>query len=151
MIGHSKPRLRFAAILWVLLFLFILRVLGQLLVSIGWGTFLPPMDEWYSGVVPYPRLLVSQIIIIILFSKVCLDLTKGRGFFSIPNQKLGSGLLFFGTVYLLVMIIRYALRMSLYPTERWVGGCIPIFFHWILAAFILLVGSYHRFQKDLEK
>lgn len=41
------------------------------------------------------------------------------------------------------MILRYVIRMSLYPDERWMGGSIPIFFHWILASFLLLVGQYH--------
>ena len=35
------------------------------------------------------------------------------------------------------------IQMTLYPHERWVGGSIPIFFHWILATFLLIVGSYH--------
>jgi hypothetical protein len=37
-------------------------------------------------------------------------------------------LLAIGSVYLAVMAIRYAIRMSLYPRERWSGGSIPIFF-----------------------
>jgi hypothetical protein len=41
------------------------------------------------------------------------------------------------------MVIRYVIRMSLYPDQRWTGGSIPIFFHWVLASFILLVGRYH--------
>ncbi|MCH7876029.1 MAG: hypothetical protein IH965_12105 [Gemmatimonadetes bacterium] len=40
------------------------------------------------------------------------------------------------------MVIRYVIRMSLYLEERWTGGSIPIFFHWILASFMLLVGQY---------
>ena len=42
------------------------------------------------------------------------------------------------------MVIRYVIRMALYPPERWIGGSIPIVFHWVLAAFILVVGRYHR-------
>ena len=48
-----------------------------------------------------------------------------------------------GSVYLAVMVLRYAIRMSLYPSERWTGGSIPIVFHWVLAAFILVLGAYH--------
>jgi hypothetical protein len=36
------------------------------------------------------------------------------------------------------------IRMNLYPDQRWIGGCIPIFFHWVLASFILISGKYHR-------
>src|SRR6185437_16031047 len=49
----------------------------------------------------------------------------------------------FGWLYLGVMIIRYVIRMRLYPRERWTGGSIPIFFHWVLASFLLVLGHYH--------
>ena len=65
------------------------------------------------------------------------------GFFIAPRRRLGTGLLIFGSLYLVVMILRYVIRMSLYPHERWTGGCIPIFFHWVLSSFILVLGSYH--------
>ena len=134
---------RYALALWGLLALFILRVGGQLLVAVGFGDFLPPWEEWFSGLVPYSQLLVSQILIIILFAKVCIDFTRGRGFFVGPRSGLGVGLLAFASVYLAVMLIRYAIRMTLYPPERWTGGSIPIFFHWVLASFLLVVGTYH--------
>ena len=44
------------------------------------------------------------------------------------------------------MVLRYAVRMALYPAERWTGGSIPIFFHWILASFLLVLGRYHWLQ-----
>ncbi len=143
--GNESAR-RLAPFLWGLLFLFILRVLGQLLVGVGWGAFLPSMEEWFSGVIPYPRLLAFQIAIIVLYSKVCLDFTRGHGFFVIPRRKLGIGLLSFGFVYLIVMVVRYVIRMSLYPHERWIGGSIPIFLHWVLASFLLIIGAYHWSQ-----
>ncbi len=134
---------RYAAWLWLLLGLFCLRVGGQLLVALVPVSFLPPMEEWYSGLLPYGPLLVAQILIILLYGKVCLDFTRGRGYFVIPQRRLGIGLLVFGSLYLAAMILRYVIRMSLYPDERWTGGSIPIFFHWILASFLLLVGQYH--------
>ncbi len=137
------PAQRLAPFLWGLLFLFVLRVLGQLLVAVGWGLFLPPMEEWFSGVIPYPRLLAFQIVIVLLYSKVCFEFTRGHGFFVTPRRGLGVGLLSFGSVYLAVMLIRYVIRMSVYPHERWTGGSIPIFLHWVLASFLLIVGAYH--------
>ena len=44
---------------------------------------------------------------------------------------------------LAVMIIRYVVRMGLYPHERWTGGSIPIFFHWVLSLYVLVVGYHH--------
>jgi hypothetical protein len=106
-------------------------------------SFLLPMEEWYSGLIPYRWLLPSQFLIILLYSKVCLDFTRGQGFFATPHRALGVGLLWFGSIYFAAMVVRYVVRMSLYPDERWLGGSIPIFFHWVLASFILLVGRYH--------
>jgi hypothetical protein len=41
------------------------------------------------------------------------------------------------------MVIRYVVRMVLFPEERWFGGCIPIVFHWVLAAFLIVFALYH--------
>ncbi|MGH9317270.1 MAG: hypothetical protein ACRD1P_09195 [Thermoanaerobaculia bacterium] len=140
----KRPPLRLAVSLWILLLLFVLRVVGHFLVFLGWGFFLPPLREWSSGLLPYSVLLPAQILIILLCSKICIDFTRGRGFFVIRRRRLGSGLVLFGSVYLAAMLVRYILRMSLYPAERWTGGSIPIFLHWVLATFLLLVGGYHR-------
>lgn len=126
-----------------LLFLFCLRVLGQFLVAFLHVSFLPSMEEWMSGLVPYPELLTAQILIIALYGKVCRDFFHKHGFFATSRRPLGTGLLIFGSLYFGVMVIRYTIRMSLYPHERWAGGCIPIFFHWVLSSFILVLGSYH--------
>ena len=110
-------------------------------VGVSW---LPPMDAWYSGLMPYPYLLPTQILIIALYSKVCLDFTRGDGFFVRPCRFFGQGVLIFGYLYLASMIVRYVIRMSLYPEARWFGGTIPIFFHWVLASFLIAFGEYHR-------
>lgn len=129
--------------LWVLLLLFILRVVGQLMAATGWGWFLPPMDQWYSGLLPYRYLLPAQILIIVLFGKVCLNFTRGQGFLVTPQRRIGRALLVFGAVYCTSMTMRYPVTMALYPERRWTGGLIPIFFHLVLSAFILCLGRYH--------
>jgi putative CocE/NonD family hydrolase len=134
---------RTSRVLWALLFLFILRVFGQLTVLIAAPSFLPPMDEWFSGLIPYAYLLTSQILIICLMSVMSLQVQLEKRFWGSPKRPLGEFLVSFGAVYLAVMIIRYLIRMSLYPLERWTGGAIPIFFHWVLAAFVITLGLYH--------
>ena len=128
----------------MLLFAFCLRVLGQMLVAIVGVSWLPPMESWYSGLMPYPYLWPSQFLIIALYSKVCLDFTRGEGFFVRSRPVFGRGVLVFGYLYLASMIVRYIIRMSLYPEARWFGGVISIFFHWALAGFIIAFGQYHR-------
>ena len=138
---------RMAPILWLLLGLFCLRVGGQIVVALFAPPFLPPMDEWYSGLIPYGPLLVAQFIIIVLYGKICIDFTRGEGFFVRPRPVFGRGVLMFGYVYFASMVVRYVVRMSLYPDERWLGGCIPIVFHWVLASFVITFGLYHRAQQ----
>jgi hypothetical protein len=53
----------YAVVLWVLALLFFFRVLGQALVAVFDSGFLPPMKEWYSGLLPYPILLPIQVMI----------------------------------------------------------------------------------------
>jgi putative CocE/NonD family hydrolase len=132
-----------AAVLWVLLALFVVRVLGQLIVVIAAPPFLPPMEEWLSGSIPYPYLLASQILIILLMIKMYRDVQRTKNFWGTPKRGLGKALVSFGMIYLTVMIIRYTIRMSLYPLGRWTGGSIPIIFHLVLASFVLTLGVFH--------
>lgn len=135
---------RLAPLLWLLLVLFCLRVAGQALVAflgVGW---LPPMEEWYSGLVPYPLLLPAQLVIMALYGKVCFDFSRGRGASLAPRPSFRGWLWWFGWLYLAAMVARYVVRMTLVPEARWFGGTIPIFFHWVLAGFILLFSRFHR-------
>ena len=140
----TKPSNHLVAALWGLLALFVLRAAGQLIVAIFSVTWLPPMEEWYSGLIPYGPLLVAQMVIIVIYAKVCWDFQRGSGFFVRTRPVFGRGVLIFGYIYFLGMVIRYIVRMSIFPEERWIGGCIPIVFHWVLAGFIILFGHYHR-------
>ena len=141
--GTHRPQ-RLAPLLWALLALFVLRVTSQTLVAFFDVDFLPPMQVWYSGLLPYEYLLPSQVAIIVLMTKICLEFTRGRGFFVEPGRFFSVYWLYFGYLYLAIMIARYPIQMALHPEARWFGGTIPIFFHWVLAAFVISVGLYHR-------
>jgi hypothetical protein len=139
-----NPSRRLVWLLWTLLFAFCCRVLGQALVAFLDITWLPPMEEWYSGLMAYPLLLPTQLLIIAIYTKVCWDFTRGDGYFVQAKPLFGRGVLWFGYVYLATMILRYIIHMSVNPDVRWFGGTIPIFFHWVLAAFLIAFGQYHR-------
>lgn len=130
-----------ALVPWVLLAVCSFRVTSQVVIASHAG-FLP-QEEWASGLVPYPGLLVVEILVIVLLGKIGLDLFRRRGLFFVPRRSVGSWLLAFGSIYLTVMVIKYAIRMALYPHERWTGGSIPVFVHWLFASAILLAGGYH--------
>ena len=106
-------------------------MLGQALVAFFDVRFLPPMEAWYSGLMPYRYLLPSQLLIIAVMAKICFDFTRQRGFFFEPKR----GWLWFGSLYLAAMIAR-AVFLWDHP--------IPIVFHWVLAAFVITVGLSHR-------
>lgn len=136
-------RLRFGLSLWFLLFLFILRVVGQVLVVAFAPPWLPPMEQWYSALLPYPVLLPLQIALIVLMAKICRDVTAGNGYFAFGSARVGRRLIGLSVIYFAVMIARYAIHMTLHPEARWLGGTIPIIFHFVLATFVLLLGRHY--------
>lgn len=127
-------------LLWTLLALFVLRVAGQAMVAFWGVTWLPPMERWYSGLMPYPLLLPAQIAIVVLMAKICSDFTRRRGFFVQPHRFFAGPWLWFGWIYLAAMLLRLPLQLHLKPD----GPLIPIPFHWVLACFVIAVGSWHR-------
>ena len=127
-------------LLWTLLALFVMRVAGQAMVALFGVSWLPPMPRWYSGLMPYEYLLPAQILIVVLMSKICADLTRGHGFFARPQRFFAGPWWWFGWLYLAAMLVRLPLQLALYPD----GPLIPIFFHWVLAAFVLVVARWHR-------
>jgi hypothetical protein len=143
MLDARSPR-RLAPLLWALLGLFVLRVIGQALVVFLRVSWLPPMREWYSGLLSYPLLLPAQLLIVLLLGAVCRDFTRGRGWFVTPRPRLGRWATWLGSIYLGAMIVRYAIWMTLHPDARWLGGTLPIVFHCVLATFVILFGRHHR-------
>jgi len=125
--------------------LFLVRVVGQALVAFADVAFLPGMAHWYSGLLPYPLLLPSQLAILGIQALVCAQFARGRGVTVAPARpRVGAALLVFAAVYAGGMVVRYALTMAWYPERRWLGpGTIPSVFHVVLAAFIATVGHYH--------
>jgi len=123
------------AVLSILLVLFAFRVLGQLAVALGVAPFLPPMDDWQSGLLPYSVLLASQIVIFVVFGIVCVQFWRERGYFFRPRTWLATPLWIAGWIYGAGMVVRYALLRR---------DAIPVVFHLVLAGFLLVVAHHHR-------
>lgn len=116
----------------LLLALFIARVFGQILVVTVQPRWLPPMKDWYSGLLPYRFLLPAQIAIIALM----IFMIRQR---PAPNRPVAIGVLIFAAVYAASMVIRFVILRRRHPDYRWYeGGMIPIVFHWVLAAFLFI-------------
>ena len=133
----------YAFVLGFLAFAFFLRVLGQAIVAVSQASFLPPMEEWYSGLMPYPVLLPIQVVILVAQAMIFRDIWKGTGFFAQHRPVMGRGLRWFSYVYFAAMVLRYILTMTFYPERRWFSGTIPIFIHWVLAAYLFVLGQYY--------
>lgn len=132
------------AILVVLGMLFLGRVVGQLLVALREPSRLPPMAEWYSGLLPYRGLLATQALVVVVISTVSIELLLAVPGVVARRPELGTRLLLLGWAYLLAMIVRYVVRMARHPAARWFGRTIPIVFHIVLATWVLVLGSYLR-------
>jgi hypothetical protein len=138
------PTRSYAALLALLAALFLLRVVGQALVAFFQEPGLPPMAEWYSGLLPYPLLLPTQVLLLALLSWICADFARGDGYWLRPRPRLGRWLARVSYVYAGAMLVRYLVTMALHPERRWLGTVtIPIVFHWVLAAYLFTLAHFH--------
>ena len=128
--------------LWVLTALLVYRVLGQLVVVLWAPRWLPAMEQWQSGLVPYWFLLLSQAVVLVLMFSISIDFTRGHGYWVEPRPWLGAAAFYWSYAYATAMVARYVHRMTRYPDQRWFGGTIPIFFHTLVAAFQWIFGVY---------
>jgi hypothetical protein len=123
-------------------------VLGQALVvfaAVGWR---PSSEHWFSGLIPYPFLLAIQIVMLPGMIKICADVWSKLGYFSRTRPSWHKFLIGASAVYAGAMILRYVLTMISWPEMRWFGGLIPIFFHFVLAAFLYIWGRFHS-EKEI--
>jgi hypothetical protein len=138
-----KDPASYSVYLWVFTILLFARVLGQLVVAWSAPKWLPPMEHWQSGLLPYPVLLTGQAVVLILMVWISVDFSRGAGFWVEPRPRLGLAALIWSCVYIAAMIARYVIRMARRPDQRWLGGTIPIIFHSVVAAFQWTFGIYH--------
>src|SRR4030095_12776038 len=131
--------------------LFRLRLAGQALVyflGVGW---LPAMEHWQSGLIPYQTLLVIQIVMLVAMIKISTDIRHNTGYFAKLRPHWSRHLVGFSFLYVAAMALRYILTMIFRPEIRWFCDTIPIFFHFVLAGFIFVLGRYHSKQRWIAR
>ena len=121
-------------VLWACTGLFLLRVLGQLEVVLIAPAWLPPMEQWYSGLLPYPLLLPAQIAILMLMTGLVVSEMRGARRWHNRNRLRVAALIYFAAM-LARLIIQY-LRGA---DDVIAAGGIPVAFHWVLALFLLVL------------
>jgi hypothetical protein len=134
----------YGTFLWAFTILLLGRVIGQLVVAASAPRWLPPMEQWQSGLVPYPVLVAVQIVVLALMVSIAADVSRGAGFWVEPRPRLGAAALWWSYLYFGAMVARYAIRMMRRPDQRWLGGTIPIIFHSVVAAFQWTFGTFQR-------
>src|SRR5687768_7502960 len=99
------------ALLLILLALFVARFTGQIVVVLMQPRWLPPMKDWYSGLIPYRYLLPSQIAIIVLMIAMIRQVASGAP----PNRSLAIGIFAFATIYAIAMLVRFVILRRRHP------------------------------------
>lgn len=126
--------------MWSCIALFAARVTGQLETLLMAPDFLPDMDAWYSGLMPYHLLLPAQIAILMLMSAVAWNRRMRNGAFARAHPRTAGALRIFAGLYFTVMAVRLGVNVIENGPEFWRHGAIPVAFHWVLALFVLVSG-----------
>jgi uncharacterized protein len=130
----------YARWLWLLLALFIVRVVAQPLALLTSARFLPPFEAWHSGVLPYPALVAAQLLIIAWLARTAWRMTKAA---VTPSYRVGVALLTLGGIYFGVMLLRLILGLTILTSSRWFSSILPTVFHVVLASYLLVYGHFH--------
>lgn len=134
----STPSSMRILVLWVCLGLFLLRVLGQLEVLLVAPAWLPAMEYWYSGLLPYPVLLPAQIVLLMLMTGVVVREMLGADRARASNR---NWLTVISLVYFAAMLLRLVIQYARGADGLLAAGAIPVAFHWVLALFLLVLSK----------
>ena len=113
---------------------------AQLIQAFSPVTVLPPFEIWQSGALPYPVLVLFQLIILAACSRVVWSFLSWT---VVPSGKKGRLLLIVGWIYFHVMGLRLLIGITVAPDHFWFGAIVPTLFHLALACFLLVSGSFH--------
>jgi len=95
-----------AVLLWSCVALFGARVVGQFEALVASPPWLPDMDAWYSGLLPYYLLLPVQIALLMIMAVVAWNRRVRTGRFALSRPGVARVLRILATVYFLAMVVR---------------------------------------------
>ena len=134
-------RATYAALLWLLTILFVLRVFGQALQLWAPQAFLPPFDAFQGSNLPYRLLLSVQLAILVVMIVVAWRVQTGS---LVPSSRTGKALMWAGCIYMTVSVGRIFVGLFAPEAPAWFSTWIPAVFHVVLAAYVLTLAYYHR-------
>jgi hypothetical protein len=123
----------------VLTGLFAFRVAAQP-AALALDRLLPAFESWDGGVLPYPVLLVTQLVILGWLARTAWRFWTGT---VVPSRRIGRAALAVGIVYFAVMFLRLLLGATTLSDVRWFASPLPAFFHLVLATYLLVYGYCH--------
>lgn len=130
---------RRVTLLWACIVLFLLRVVGQLEVLLVAPAWLPPMNDWYSGLIPYPMLLPVQIVILMGMTAVTVRALRVEHSASVHSGRWRPWVCRIAIVYFALMLLRLLVQLLRGADDVVEAGGIPVAFHWVLALFLLVL------------
>lgn len=126
--------------LWLLLGLFLVRVVAQPLAGLTGWRWLPPFSAWQSGALPYPLLLAAQLAIAAAMAAAAAGVGGGQ---TRPRAALGRLLGAVAFLYGGAMVTRLLLGLTAFRGHWWLDAPLPTVFHLGLTTFIAVYGHYH--------
>lgn len=137
---HPNTYKTYLRLLLTLYFLFIFRVVAQLVQKLSPINILPDFNSWHSATLDYSWLLFFQLLIILVMSVVIQKFSQGN---ILPNRKTAKYLLIVGAVYFAAMAFRLIAGLSFAKDHYWFGALLPTIFHLVLASFLLTLAKFH--------
>jgi len=119
--------------------LFLARVIGQVEVWLLQPMWLPTMDYWYSGLLPYPVLLPVQMALLMFMAVATWNQTAARLAAPRQERKWKRVVRVFAAIYFGSMAVRLIIQWRHGAEDVLAAGGIPVAFHWVLALYLLLL------------
>lgn len=120
-----------AFLLWLLTFLFSLRVAGQAIQRWAPQAWLPPFDAFQGSNLPYAALLGSQVVIL-----------AAMAFCNLRRPAGGRVLFWFGVIYMTGSLLRIIVGIGVPDAHPWFRAWISGVFHIVLAAYLVTLSLF---------
>ena len=130
----------FVFVMSVLAALFTLSVYTQLVQAAVRGRWLPSLEAWHIGILPYPAFLVLQICVAACMMLVLTGVGKGTA----RSRRWKYRTCFiFGGPYFILMLFRWSAALAVMAEDPSLSKALPAFFQIVLASFVLLLGLHN--------
>lgn len=131
---HARATPASTGFLWGLTALFAMRVFAQALQYWAPIDRLPVVTAFQGSNLPYPVLLSSQLLILVLMCRGSWLAGRGR---LVWSDKTRCRATLAGGIYMAGSIARIGVGVLIPAAPAWFSSWIPAIFHLVLAAFVL--------------